>query len=73
LASSSQIYGKTWPTTEAFFQAQKFHPHRPDLVERVRNASRPGIAKKIGTDKRNPLRKDWEEVKEDVMYTPQHL
>ena len=55
-----------WPTTEHYFQAMKFHDD-DELRERVRRASTPGEAAKIGRDRENPLRKDWEDVKEDVM------
>jgi ribA/ribD-fused uncharacterized protein len=60
--------GKVWPTSEHFFQAMKFHPHRLDLVEEIRKARTPGDAARAGRDRKKPLRKDWESVKYDVMY-----
>jgi len=59
--------GHTWPTSEHYFQAMKFHPHRPDLVKKVREAKSPGEAAQLGRDRSNPLRKDWESVKDSIM------
>ena len=61
-----RLKGKTWPTTEHYFQAQKFAG--TDYEEDIRNAPYAGAAAKMGRDRSNPLRKDWESVKEDVMY-----
>lgn len=58
--------GLFWPTSEHYFQAQKFinTPH----VEEIRQAKTPKIAASKGRDRKRPLRKDWEKVKEQVMY-----
>lgn len=55
-----------WPTSEHYFQAQKF-AHSPDDMEAVRRSTTPGIAAKKGRDRGRPLRADWEEVKDDAM------
>lgn len=59
------IEGKTWPTSEHFFQAQKFPgtPHE----EEIRLAKSPMIAAQMGRDRKRPLRSDWETVKDDIM------
>jgi hypothetical protein len=59
------LKGLFWPTTEHYFQAQKYSgtPHEED----VRQASKPSIAAQIGRDRARPLRPDWELVKEKVM------
>ena len=59
------LKGKTWPTSEHYFQAQKFAgtPH----VEEIRRAASPAAAKKLGRSRSRPLRPDWELVKDDVM------
>lgn len=59
------LQGKVWPTSEHYFQAQKFvgTPHE----EEVRNASGPGEAARMGRQRSRPLRKDWEAVKDDIM------
>jgi predicted NAD-dependent protein-ADP-ribosyltransferase YbiA (DUF1768 family) len=54
------IYDTVWPTSEHPFQAMKFWPHRPDLVEKVRQAKSPGKAALIGRNTSNPLRADWD-------------
>ena len=57
--------GNYWPTSEHYFQAQKFAgtPH----ADEVRLARAPKIAAEMGRDRRRPLRPDWEQVKDDVM------
>jgi ribA/ribD-fused uncharacterized protein len=57
--------GKTWPTTEHYFQAKKF-PGTPHEDE-IRRAARPNDAARMGRQRSRPLRRDWESVKEDVM------
>ncbi|KAG0257912.1 hypothetical protein BG011_003682 [Mortierella polycephala] len=60
--------GHTWPTTEHYFQAQKFaHATDRDYVELIRMTSTPGSAAKLGRQHSWPLRPDWEEVKDDIM------
>jgi ribA/ribD-fused uncharacterized protein len=60
-----ELDGKDWPTSEHYYQAQKFLD--VNLQEKIRLASRPGEAARIGRDPHNPLRPDWEEVRDDVM------
>ena len=54
-----------WPTSEHYFQAQKFH----DAVcrERIRRAHSPMDAANLGRDRKQKLRNDWESVKVEVM------
>ena len=59
------LKGKRWPTSEHYFQAQKF-AGQPD-EEEVRKANKPGLAAQMGRDRKRPLRRDWEAVKERVM------
>lgn len=59
--------GKSWPTSEHYFQAQKFL--EAGLREEVRRAATPMLAAQQGRDRRKPLRKDWESVKDAVMLT----
>ena len=60
-----ELDGKRWPTSEHYFQAQKFAgtPHE----EEVRQARTPKQAAALGRDRTRPLRADWEQVKDDVM------
>jgi N-glycosidase YbiA len=66
--SEIKILDKEYPTTEHYFQALKFHPDEK-LMEKVRLSKSPGVAAKHGRDRKNPLRKDWEEVKDEIMFT----
>ena len=54
-----------WPTVEHFFQAQKFHD--VNLENKIRNFLSPMDAAKEGRDRSNPLRSDWELVKDSIM------
>ena len=58
--------GKPWPTTEHYFQAQKF-AGTPD-EEEVRQAQSPRIAARMGRSRQRPLRTDWEAVKDSIMH-----
>jgi len=60
-----RLKNKRWPTSEHYFQAQKFAgtPHE----EEVRRAKSPMIAARMGRSRQRPLRKDWEAVKDGIM------
>lgn len=60
-----RLNGKLWPTSEHFFQAQKFAGTEHE--EAIRQAKSPMIAARMGRDRSKPLRADWEAVKDDVM------
>ena len=62
-----QLNKKRWPTTEHFFQAQKFLDETHQ--EEIRKAKSPMIAARMGRSRKRPLRKDWESVKDQVMRT----
>lgn len=59
------LKGTWWPTSEHYFQAQKFAgtPHE----EAVRKGTSPKQAAEMGRERSRPLRPDWETVKDDVM------
>jgi ribA/ribD-fused uncharacterized protein len=61
-----EIDGKVWPTTEHYFQAQKFAGTEHE--EAIRRASSAMIVARMGRDRSKPLRKDWETVKDDIMF-----
>ncbi len=55
-----------WPTSEHYFQAQKFvGTPDSDLIRQVRS---PKDAARLGRDRRRPLRPDWETVKDAIMH-----
>lgn len=60
------IDGIYYKTSEHYFQAMKF-AHSPQDMQAVIQASTPKIAANIGRDRKRPLRRDWESVKEDIM------
>jgi N-glycosidase YbiA len=61
-----RLEGKTWPTSEHYFQARKF-VGTPD-EEEIRLAKSPMIAARMGRSRKRPLRKDWEAVKDRIMH-----
>src|SRR5262245_53046548 len=60
-----RLDGKVWPTTEHYFQAQKFQDATHQ--EAIRRVKSPMIAARMGRDRKRPLRRDWESVKVEVM------
>jgi len=65
------IHQQLWPTVEHWFQAQKFLPTDPDWSEHIRTAPSAGKAALWGRSRAHPLRNDWEEVKDEIMYQGQ--
>lgn len=59
------LEGKRWPTSEHYFQAQKFAGTEHE--EKIRLTASPMIAARMGRSRSRPLRKDWENVKESIM------
>jgi ribA/ribD-fused uncharacterized protein len=60
-----ELDGRTWPTSEHYFQAQKFLER--EHQEAIRQTASAMIAARMGRDRKRPLRKDWESVKVDLM------
>jgi ribA/ribD-fused uncharacterized protein len=60
-----EIDGETWPTSEHYFQAQKFHDEAKR--EQIRREPKAIVAAKLGRDRSVPLRADWEMAKDDIM------
>ena len=60
-----ELNGRQWPTSEHYFQAQKFPGTEHE--EAVRLAKSPMIAARMGRSRERPLRQDWETVKDDIM------
>src|SRR5687768_16176893 len=60
-----RLKDKEWPTSEHYFQAQKFAgtPHE----EEVRLVESPMKAASMGRERTRPLRADWDAVKDDIM------
>jgi ribA/ribD-fused uncharacterized protein len=64
-AHGFELDGLWWPTSEHYFQAQKFAG--TSHVEEVRRAQSPKQAAMRGRSRARPLRADWEQVKDEVM------
>jgi N-glycosidase YbiA len=62
-----EVDGRFWLTSEHYFQAQKYantiHEEKVQAAPTARDAAR------MGRDRQLPLRRDWEDVKVDVMRT----
>ena len=61
-----ELDGQWWPTTEHYFQAQKFVG--TEHVELIRCAATPKRAAEMGRERSRPLRADWENVKDEIMH-----
>jgi ribA/ribD-fused uncharacterized protein len=64
-AHGFELDGAWWPTSEHYFQAQKFAG--TPYVEQIRAARSPRVAADLGRSRKQPLRPDWESAKDDVM------
>ena len=60
------IDGKDYKTSEHYYQSKKFEGS--DWEEHIRNQPTARLAANEGRREDLPLRPDWDEVKEDVMY-----
>ena len=58
--------GIVYLTTEHYFQSKKFldEENKMDII----NSSTPHLCAQKGRERTRPLRKDWENVKDDIMY-----
>ena len=64
-AHGFELDGRWWPTSEHYFQAQKFAG--TEFEEEILLTTSPMIAARMGRDRKKPLRADWEQVKDEVM------
>jgi ribA/ribD-fused uncharacterized protein len=60
-----ELKGRVWPTSEHYFQAQKFAG--TDQEEAIRLAESPMAAAVMGRSREQMLRLGWESVKDDIM------
>jgi ribA/ribD-fused uncharacterized protein len=58
--------GQRWPTSEHYFQAQKFEDDA--YREKIRKTKSPMHAARLGRDRKQKLRPDWESVKLGIMH-----
>lgn len=63
--SPFRLDGRTWPSVEHYFQAQKFAGLEHE--EAIRQAKSPAKAKSMGRSRKFRLRRDWEQIKDALM------
>lgn len=61
-----ELDGLIWPTSEHYFQAQKFESE--EYREKIRMSPSPMIAARLGRSRKVAIRSDWEEMKDEFMY-----
>lgn len=61
------LKGHIWPTTEHYFQAQKFSD--TPFEEIIRRANTAKEAARLGKSRQYKIRDDWESVKDGIMLT----
>lgn len=59
------IDGVIWPTSEHYFQAQKFSEFAD--VDAVREAATPFVAAQIGRERHRSFRANWDDIRDRVM------
>ncbi|HEX8597639.1 MAG TPA: NADAR family protein [Chloroflexia bacterium] len=64
-AHGFELNGVWWPTSEHYFQASKFAG--TPYSEQIRTARSPMIAARLGRSRKQPLRADWAQAKDDIM------
>lgn len=61
-----RLNGKTWPTSEHYFQAQKFE--NKAYQEKIRKSPSPMKAAELGRSRKVKIRKNWDRTKDNAMY-----
>ena len=59
------IKGKTYPTSEHYFQAMKFYSAADQKA--IRTVKSPAVAARRGRDRKRRLRRDWDSMRDNVM------
>jgi ribA/ribD-fused uncharacterized protein len=59
------VDGRVWPTSEHYFQARKFIDQSD--IDAVHAAPTPFEAARIGRERHRSFRRDWEQIRDDVM------
>jgi N-glycosidase YbiA len=61
-----KVRGKIWPSTEHYFQAQKFAGTTHELT--IQKAPTAAKAAELGRTRKQRIRPNWDNVKDNVMY-----
>ncbi|MGF1720747.1 GTP cyclohydrolase II [Vibrio kyushuensis] len=59
------ISGVNWPSSEHYYQAQKFHSQ--ELQEKIRQAESPDVAFQLSRQYQDQVREDWMDTRVEVM------
>jgi ribA/ribD-fused uncharacterized protein len=59
------VRGERWPTSEHFFQAQKFEDAKVRAA--IRRVKSPSEAARIGRDRKHRIRRDWDSARVAAM------
>ena len=60
-----ELDGTHWPSIEHYYQAMKFDD--PKQREKIRQATHPKAARRLGRTRLKRIRKDWKKIREVVM------
>ena len=63
-----ELDGLWWPTSEHYFQAQKFATTDRPWFRLIQRAKTSKDAAKMGRNRTHLLREDWEEIKDCIMH-----
>jgi ribA/ribD-fused uncharacterized protein len=66
-AHNVELAGRSWPTAEHYYQAQKFLGSDRDIFDRIHAAPTPEAAAKLGRSHAQIYRPDWDQSKLTVM------
>ncbi|BDD06787.1 NADAR family protein [Aureibacter tunicatorum] len=61
-----KLTGKVWPTSEHYFQAQKFEDK--SYQDKIRKSASPMMAAQLGRSRKEKIKKNWDKQKDNVMY-----
>ncbi len=61
-----KLDGKIWPTSEHYFQAQKFESKL--YQEKIRKSRSPMKAAELGRSRKIKMKRNWDKVKDNVMF-----
>lgn len=66
---SIDLQGQTWPTSEHYYQAQKYNstPHQA-LCDQIRQAPTPEAAAALGRNPSYTVQPNWDIIKPEIMY-----
>jgi len=67
---SIDLEGQTWPTSEHYYQAQKYQDTlHQSLCEQIRQSPTPEAAAALGRNPTYAIRPNWDAIKAEIMYT----